>query len=71
MNKKLSYHADKMKLVCILLAITVAIVLISQIGSAVVKYSEYYEDPYYKADDIYDITQNVMVRPDRALCKAV
>ena len=60
MNKKLSYHADKMKLVCILLAITVAIVLISQIGSAVVKYSEYYEDPYYKADDIYDITQNVM-----------
>ena len=49
-----------MKLVCILLAITVAIVLISQIGSAVAKYSEYYEDPYYKADDIYDITQNVM-----------
>ena len=49
-----------MKWVCFLLAVAAAIVLISQIGSAVVKYSEYYEDPYYKADDIYDITQNVM-----------
>lgn len=60
MNKRLNYHADKMKWVCFLLAVAVAIVLISQIGSAVAKYSEYYEDPYYKADDIYDITQNVM-----------
>ena len=60
MNKRLNYHADKMKWVCFLLAVAAAIVLISQIGSAVVKYSEYYEDPYYKADDIYDITQNVM-----------
>ena len=60
MNKRLNYHADKMKWVCFLLAVAAAIVLISQIGSAVAKYSEYYEDPYYKADDIYDITQNVM-----------
>lgn len=60
MNKKLSYHADKMKLVCILLAITVAIVLVSQIGSAIVKYSEYYENPYFKADDIHDITRGVI-----------
>ena len=60
MNKKLSYHADKMKLVCILLAITVAIVLVSQIGSAIVKYSEYYENSYFKADDIHDITRGVI-----------
>lgn len=60
MNKKLSYHADKMKLVCIMLAITVAIVLVSQIGSAIVKYSEYYENPYFKADDIHDITRGVI-----------
>ena len=49
-----------MKLVCILLAITVAIVLVSQIGSAIVKYSEYYENPYFKADDIHDITRGVI-----------
>lgn len=47
MNKRLDYHADKMKLVCILLAVAAAIVLFSQIGSVAVKYSEYYyEDPY-------------------------
>ena len=47
MNKRLDYHADKMKLVCILLAVAAAIVLIGQIGSIAVKYSEYYyEDPY-------------------------
>ena len=60
MNKRLNYHADKMKLICILLAVAAVIVLISQIGSAAVKYTEYYEDPYYKSDDIYDITQNVI-----------
>lgn len=49
-----------MKLVCILLAVTVAIVLVSQIGSAIVKYSEYYENPYFKADDIHDITRGVI-----------
>ena len=60
MNKRLNYHADKMKWVCFLLAVAAAIVLISQIGSAVVKYSEYYENPYFKADDIHDITRGVI-----------
>ena len=60
MNKRLNYHADKMKWVCFLLAVAAGIVFFSQIGSAVVKYSEYYENPYFKADDIHDITRGVI-----------
>lgn len=60
MNKKLSYHADKMQVVCILLAVVMGIVLIGQFGTAIIKYTEYYENPYFKSDDIYDITGSVI-----------